>query len=61
MMFTSPELLAHQEGFEPPTNGFVVRYSIQLSYWCKTQAIIPDPAAEYKSFVSFLPGRRQGR
>ena len=23
---------ARLEGFEPPTNGFVVRYSIQLSY-----------------------------
>ena len=27
--------LVHQERFERPTYGFVVRCSIQLSYWCR--------------------------
>ena len=49
-------LLVHQEGFGPPTYGFVVRCSIQLSYWCKQcrkdESVYPNSFVSSSLFLS---------
>ena len=44
-----------QEGFGPPTIGFVVRYSIQLSYWRNSneKALYPEKSLCTSGFCLF--------
>ena len=50
---TSPLVisLVRLAGFEPATLEFVVRYSIQMSYRRRTQAIVLDLIALHKCFL----------